>query len=182
MSKIRTLCVVAVAAAVSLEAASSALAQQPAIGERVRVKALSEGLGRPIEIVGTLEQRASAYLIVRPPGAAPARIAWDDVWRFQVSRGRHSNSGKGAMIGLGIGGALGLALGISLTGDDFFDVGAGDVALISLQMGAMGAGIGALIGMASKSERWETVPPHAWRIQVAPDPGGGVALGVRVRL
>jgi hypothetical protein len=85
-------------------------------------------------------------------------IPTGSVTRFERSRGRRSNAGRGALIGGLSLGAFGLVIGIGAATEDnssSFDVGVEDVALGTLILGATGAGLGALIGAASKGEHWE---------------------------
>jgi hypothetical protein len=102
---------------------------------------------------------------------------------FQVSQGRRARTGKGALLGLGIGAGTGLLLGIaasaeSCTGFCEIEVGPEDVLAVAAILGGVGAGIGALIGAASHGERWQrVVEPHsAVRLGVH----GGM-LGMRIR-
>ena len=77
-----------------------------------------------------------------------------------------------------------MVLMIIAAADDsgWYDVTAGDVVVGTISMAASGAGIGALIGLASKSERWQPIPRNNWQIQVKPDLSGGVTVGVNLRL
>lgn len=80
------------------------------------------------------------------------------VTRLERSRGRRSNAGRGALIGGIVGGAAGLILGIAAADEGgWFPVGPKEIALVTGFMGATFAGLGALVGAASKSERWEPV-------------------------
>jgi hypothetical protein len=82
------------------------------------------------------------------------------VEQLERSRDRHSNAGGGAVIGAVVGGGTGLVLGLLASGDDdsFYDVSPGDVMVVTLMLGAVGGGVGALIGAASHKERWEPMP------------------------
>lgn len=75
-----------------------------------------------------------------------------EVDRIQI---RKSNTKKGAIIGGLVGAGLGLAMGVALASDDFFDVGGGEVALVTILQGAGGALSGAFFGGLTKS--WKTV-------------------------
>ena len=102
---------------------------------------------------------------------------------LQVSQGTRARTGKGALLGLGIGAGTGLLLGIaasaeSCTGFCEIDVGPEDVVAVAAILGGLGAGIGALIGAASHGERWQRVvePYPAVRLGMH-----GGALGMRLR-
>jgi len=134
--------------------------------------------------VGVYHESGAENLLIYVDGTAQALIPWNDVSVLQRSRGLHNNAAKGALIGLAGGAAFGLGTGIlaASQGDSFWDAETGEVLLFTLITGATGAGLGALIGLAIKSEKWENVPSDQWQIQVAPDPNGGVAIGVNLRL
>ena len=99
-----------------------------------------------------------------------AVVARASLSRLERSRGRHSNAGRGAMIGGLILGGVGLMLGIAASADEnsWFEVGPEQIALVTAFLGATGAGLGALAGAATKSERWETasLPERAARRRV----------------
>jgi hypothetical protein len=163
-------------------AAADAGAQQLRPGDRIRVRTMSGG---PAEMVGTYQGSEPDHLVLFTSQSTRVEVPWDNLSRLELSRGMQTNAGKGALIGLGVGGAAGLALGLAFVADDsgfYEDVNAGHVVFATLVFGAAGAGLGALIGLASKSERWQTVPAEQWRIQVAPDLKGGVTIGVNLRL
>ncbi len=162
-------------------AAPDAGAQELRTGDRIRIKTVS---GAPSQVTGIYQASEAESLVIYVDQSVQARVPWADVSRLQLSRGMHNNAGTGALIGVAIGGGLGLALGIAAAADDdgWFEYGAGEVALLVGITAGLGAGVGALIGMASKSERWQTIPRQQWQIQVAPDPRGGVAIGLNRRI
>jgi hypothetical protein len=92
--------------------------------------------------------------------AAVTALPLASVVKLERSVGKRSNAGRGATIGGLVGGGLGLGLGLiaSLDDDQFYEVGPEDVAVVTLFLGAIGAGVGALIGSASHRDSWETVP------------------------
>jgi hypothetical protein len=82
---------------------------------------------------------------------------------LEVSSGRRSNAGRGAMMGGIVGTALGLGLGISASSQKcpslcYVPDGAQEVVAATALFGAVGAGIGALIGVTSRRDRWVEVP------------------------
>ena len=48
-------------------------------------------------------------------------------------------------------------------------------------LGALGAGIGAIVGALIKTDRWEEVPLDRLRVSFVPQRGGRFALGLSVR-
>lgn len=184
MFTVRSFRTAAVALAAIFLAAPSAGAQELRSGDRIRVNMHSGDIG---ELIGVYHASEPENLVVYTGESARAKIPWDDISRLQLSHGEQSNAGKGALIGLAIGGGLGLVAVIATAADpcEGFCPGdpgtAGVVALGAVLAGA-GAGVGALIGAATKSERWQTIPRQQWQIQVAPDLKGGVAIGISLRL
>jgi hypothetical protein len=114
--------------------------------------------------VGTLVSTDADSLRFTTDTGGLVAIPTGSVTRFERSRGRHSNAGRGALIGGVSLGAAGLILGVGASAESNSgwgpDIGAEEVVLATLIMGAAGTGIGALIGAASKGERWEplTIP------------------------
>jgi hypothetical protein len=96
---------------------------------------------------------AQLYLAAGRGGEPTTPIALSRVAQVQVARGSHA--GSGAKIGGGIG--LGLSLlAIAITaGDDWAAPTAGQAIAGTILNTAFGAGVGALIGLASP--RWHTV-------------------------
>ena len=82
----------------------------------------------------------------------------------EVSLGMRGHAAQGAMYGGLIGATAGALAG--LAGGDALNMSAGDRALAGgVAFGAFGAGAGALIGAASRSEEWVTVPiAHLFRV------------------
>lgn len=74
------------------------------------------------------------------------------VTKLEISDGKSSNGLTGACIGLAIGAVLGLA--VALSGESTEMDSAATYGLVAGVGGALGAGIGALIGDASSQERW----------------------------
>ena len=88
------------------------------------------------------------------------RYARGDLQRMDVSRGRKSYAGRGALIGTGVGLAIGVVVVATADWNDCSDweglcevAGAGIVALST----AGGAGAGAIIGAFSHHEKWKAV-------------------------
>ncbi len=94
-----------------------------------------------------------------------------DLKRLEVSLGRHRRAGRGAAVGGITGTTIGLMAGLVVASrdDDFIgDAGAADVVLVTAIVGAFGAGVGALIGWATQTERWRAVPRATLVAGVAP--------------
>lgn len=142
-----------------VSATQAPLNQQPAVeadsGSRVRIT-----VDKPSKHshVGRLVSADADSLRFTTDTSGVVAIPTGSVTRFERSRGRRSNAGPGALIGGLTLGAAGLIIGIGAAADNSswgLDVGVEDVALVTLITGATGAGLGALIGAASKGEKWE---------------------------
>jgi hypothetical protein len=197
----RTLILLAVALPL---AALSAQVPAPDSGARVRVRFTEAGTSR--RVTGTLAFRDEDSITVvtdRVAATAPATgmsgprppqrsqrsrrvsIPRVDISSVQVSAGRHSSAGTGALIGAGVGVAGGVTVGVlALCGNsgDFicFDNG-GEVALFAGITGAGCAAIGALVGALVTHENWVTVNDRAnWSLILAPR-SQGTAAGLSIR-
>jgi hypothetical protein len=146
---------------VALIGAGSGIAAQDSVriapGNRVRVTAPKISGTR---IVGTYDHMDADTLVVQVGGRTRSfpRTA---VTRLDVSTGQKGNAGTGALYGALFGAGIGaLALGTSAV---CADEGIGGTCAL---VGAGGGGvagllIGALLGSASKSDRWQAVPVTA---------------------
>ena len=144
-------------------------------GQRVRVTTDSGAW------IGMLVQQDSTSLTLHGPGlsdSSAVTLPRDRIRRLEISAGRQSNAGKGALIGLGIGAATGLALGIGCaSSDSLFQCTGGEVVQATLIFGFIGGGVGGLVGMASSSERWKLIGADAVHVSLAPH-----GLGLTVSL
>ncbi|HMI31332.1 MAG TPA: hypothetical protein VK527_06300 [Candidatus Limnocylindrales bacterium] len=137
-------------------------------------------------IIGTLVNIQDETLIVNEGKDGPRReVPLASVNRFEVSRGRHSSSGKGALIGMFAGAAGGVAAGYVVCNHGNCDSSTGDLTGIwasALGLGGalFGAGIGAIIGGVIHTERWEKVSVHDLRVGIGPV--GRECLGLRVAI
>jgi hypothetical protein len=167
----------------SFVAPQAARAQQDTTGlvpgRRIRIH--QEGNQK---LVGSFVAMDSASLAMVTTAGDTVRVPRSNVTGLDLSQGTKSNAGKGAITGLLIGGGVGIVLGLAASSDaegSFFDVGAGTWAAGSgLFFGAVGAGIGALIGSGSRSDKWA---PTAWpTLSFLPSGRDGktVALGMHL--
>jgi hypothetical protein len=136
--------------------AQSAWAQLES-GARIRVTASNSSPARRTGSFVSLDGDSLRYTAAAADSIVTLPLG--SVARLERSTGRHSGAGRGAAIGGLIGGGLGLALGLAASSEEnsFYEVGGEDVAVVTVLLGAVGAGVGALIGSGSKRDRWETV-------------------------
>ena len=165
-------------------ATSSPLAAQQAPvepGARVRVKAPPL---QPDWVRGTVVGWESGSLVLepeKPDGNTPLTLARDQITRLDVHRGSKSRVLLGAGIGFGVGAALGFAACAGNTGSPCTnDAGEGSPAGFALALGGVGAGLGALVGLLFRTDRWEAVPLEGIHVTFAPvyDGQPGLALSV----
>ncbi len=155
-----------------------ALAAQGAVrwpaGERVRI--VSTELGRR-ELTGQLLAMDAETLLVKVAShPEPLRLRRSSVERFAVRRGTRGHAGTGAAIGF-LGLTFPCVLLAAVTGDAEGSALAAHPAQVVGVCVAYGAGVGALLGSAVRTERWERV---ALSVSVLPKRhGGGVALSLR---
>ena len=138
-------------------------ADSPEIGARVRVRLPGHGAGWLQGHLAMLSADSAAIALTETPDSV--RFATASAERVEVSQGRHSHAGKGAVVGLGVGAATGLILGLAASAEPcedlcMYEVGPGEIAGATVMLGAVGAGIGALIGSFSHGERWKRVDLH----------------------
>jgi len=156
-------------------------AQTVSAGERVRAT-IEEQSGK---LTGTLEEWGSDTIYVVPDGASqdvPARaISLSTLSRLEISKGLRSNAGKGALIGGGIGLLVGGGMSIIAGSTVDTEVTSTDYLAFTGLVTLGGAGLGALIGALTKSERWEEYPVDSLRLGIAPGGDGGFQLTAVLR-
>lgn len=145
------------------------------LGQRVRVTTDSGAW------IGMLVQLDSTSLTLHGPGlsdSSAVTLARNRIRRLEISAGRRSNAGRGAAIGFGVGAAAGMVLGIGCANSDgFLQCTDGEVAELTLLSGLWGAGVGALLGLVSTSERWELFGANAANVSLAQH-GLGLAVSL----
>jgi len=145
-------------------------------GARVRVKLPDHGAAWLQGQLVMLSADSAAIALTETPDTV--RFATEVPGRFEVSQGLHARTGKGALIGLGIGGGAGLILGLAASAENCTgfcpaEVGPAEILGVAALLGGVGAGIGALIGSRSRSERWGRVDLQHRRVGLEPLTRGG---------
>jgi len=137
--------------------------------------------------VGTRVGWESGSLVFEPekpdgPPGTETRFASDEIARMEISRGSKSRALLGAGIGFGVG--VGLTI-VTLSNGSVCNseetCNAGDWAKGIAIFGGVGAGLGALVGLLFRTDRWEPVPWERIRVSFTPVYNGqpGLALSVR---
>jgi len=167
--------------AAAMATANAAPSGWPATGEKVRVRRLR---GQDSE-KGVVVQTDAEFLTVSlGSGQPPVRIPLASIERLEVARGRRRAAPEGAVLGGVVGAVLG---GLAVAGigealcENATNCGASaEGYLVGMGiLGAAGAGVGALTGLAVKVDRWERVRVHRVRVGIRPARAGA---GVRVSL
>lgn len=139
-------------------------------GRRIRVHRRAEPA-----LVGELVSLGSDSLTMTTAAADTVAVARAAITRLDLSTGTKSQAGQGAVTGLLIGAATGALLGVAASGSDdgsWVDAGPGAWALSgAIGFGAIGAGVGALIGAGKHTDRWEQSALPA--VVVMPNRGAG---------
>jgi len=136
-------------------------------GARVRISAPTINVNR---FVGTVVKLNTDTLFLSLTNqTAPQAISFISVKSLEVSRGRKSKRGQGALIGLALGAGIGYLSASSGANnpqaaepkDFYYKTRIPAFALY-------GSGIGALIGWATKVERWQAIPLDRVRLGFLP--------------
>jgi hypothetical protein len=126
-------------------------------------------------LVGTLESYGADTVWIRHDKHTTSAIPLDRLKQAQFSQGMRGHAGIGALIGFLAGAAIAIPTGLSC------DCGEPETAAAVFTgiLGGLGAGFGAILGAAAKTEAWSPVslPP----VQRAATPGMPVPT-IRVSL
>ena len=169
---------------------ATAFAQQepPVVaGDRVRFKAPAVATER---LVGTLASLAADTCVMYVEGRAdPLTLPLASLTWLQVSRGRESRVGRGAVIGTLVGVAVGLLAPLYVCGwEEIQCPGEGSIGFLVLWVGSvaggalLGAGTGALIGSTTIVDHWETIPLNEIRVGPSRVTVDGVAMSLSIPL
>ena len=148
------------------------------VGHQVRLQTDSDSRW----LVGTLVAAGKDSIQLRVADNAPLMsIARSRVSQFELRHEGHSNAGKGALIGRGVGALSGAVIGAAsasgCTSWCFYSPGVGAVAG-ALVFGGAGALLGAVVGSVSHSSGWEAVSLIRTPVTLAP-PGAGLAISLK---
>jgi hypothetical protein len=141
-------------------------------GTRIRVR-LNASPGRLL--FGSVDTLANDRLSWRPDGVTSTALPLSAINTLEISKGRHSRTAKGALIGgasLGILSLTTFGMMAAAPEGDWMRLEGGwrDALLLSAAGTAAGAGVGAVIGSMFHSEDWQEVPLGGARV-------GPVSLG-----
>lgn len=143
------------------------------IGDRIRIKTPVSSSA----IKGTFVAADDAALTLAPEGrdATHKKFARSEIVKLEVARGKRRNVVWGAVGGA----AVGLMVDLVATAADQSDSGPCDFGACVI-LPAMGAAVGALVGLAIKTDRWDAVPADKLGLAVLPT-RHGVQLALSFR-
>ena len=117
----------------------------------VRLRLTLDDTKKPL--IGTLEAYGADTVWIRPDKHTTSAIPLARLKQAQFSQGMRGHAGMGALIGFLAGAAIAIPTGLSC------DCGRPDNAALVYTgiLGGLGAGVGALLGTAAKTEVWRPV-------------------------
>lgn len=148
-------------------------------GDRVRLRLAEDGK----RLHATVEEVRADELVLRPPRAGePLRLSPAQLQSLEVARGRHSQWRKGALIGF-VPGALFwgyvVGTGVDCYSNCPFNAGLGIPG--GLVGGVLTGSVGALVGLAIKTDSWVGVYEKKPKVALTLRPAKGQAqIGVSV--
>lgn len=157
--------------------------QEPPVvsGDRVRIAAPT--VDPEDWLVGTLVETAADTCVLAVDNQADTlALPFASVTRFEVNRGRRSHWVTGAALGAVVGGAGGALLGYMSC---IYEPKESDCVQTHVTVGAVVGGtvlglVGAGIGSAIKTDRWEEVPLDQLRVGLVRRRNGRLGLAVSV--
>lgn len=132
------------------------------------------GSGCQTVLAGGLVAWSAESLVLSQNGVRIA-LRPEQVQRLEVSRGYRTDAGKGALVGLIVGAAIGGATYCAV--GSCSDLDALGLAIFAPAGGFLGGMIGALVGAGNIYDKWEVVSVDAVQITMAST--GGIKLVVR---
>ena len=111
-------------------------------------------------VIGTVVGVSRDTIVLQlGPGTAPRPLAFGDLGRLAVSRGRFGHPREGMLIGFVVGALVGTAVASSTTesGDPWAGLG---IFVGAMFGGGVGALVGAGVGSGMRSDVWSEVPPR----------------------
>jgi len=101
--------------------------------------------------------------------------------RLEILQGHRSYKWPGAIIGAACGTLIGVGIGYAFTREDDWGNMSREIAMTvgGIGLGILGIGIGALVGQAAKTDKWEEVPLDRLRVSVVPT-RRGFGIGARI--
>ena len=153
-AKFRALFMNAAVVATMMGFAVPAHAQNLSAGTRLRVTT------DDARSVGRVERSTADSFTLTLSSGGQVAYSWEDIERVQRSLGSRGRPGRGALIGAGVATALTLGSVVFDSGENEVEDELADMIMVLVLpvTAAIGAGVGALAGLAWRSERWDTLP------------------------
>lgn len=155
----------------------------PGLRVRLTIATAPGAAGAPLK--GTVRSADDATFTVIGDDGPTVSVAREHVQKLEISQGRNGHARKGFLIGALFGAVMGAVL-VAGADESFCYLSpcapatTGEkAALFGFSTVAYG-GLGALVGVFVKTERWLDVPLHQPRVQVVPTRGRGIGINVSV--
>jgi len=150
------------------------------VNSRVRVR-LRAFPGRQLE--GTVVKANASTFWLSVDGQSPVAVPLASLKGLDVVGGQRRNAGKGAILGLLIGGSLGVLAGASEEDDPpgIMSFSKEDrMALAGVSLGLAGLAIGTVVGALTKSDVWKPAPLKHINLGLSPQRQGGLVMSAKV--
>lgn len=164
--------------------ASASTQEPPEPGQRVKVRYSCTTISwKDCSSEGIVVRLDADTLVLMAAADSTMTFPVASVTRLELSLGQKSMAGRGAVIGLALGGVGGgVLVGAACANDPFTQHATVPCAAVgAVVFGAGGALIGGLIGAMSTGTRWEEVPLERLRVSFVPQRDGRLGLGLSVR-
>lgn len=131
-----------------------------------------QGTARQSIVARFLEMEASHLILAVGDDNSRMRVPKAAVTGVEV---RRRSRLKGGLIGAGIGGLVGIAVGLTAASSCDDSRGAGGCGLLAIASMVIALPAGTLVGVVTGKPKWEQVPPRTFALRVTP-----AANGVRI--
>ncbi len=125
------------------------------IGARLRLSVAAPAAGT---MIGTFAGWQADSLLLDLGSGTLRVLPVEYINRFEVSRGKKSNAGKGAAVGLLVGAVATALLSSAFCWGHENPCQVDELFLAFARIAPLPTVLGALIGAAARSERWESIP------------------------
>lgn len=148
---------------VTLGVPHPAVAAEEMSGARIRLRL--DGSDSPWQHGTLLRTNSDSLWYFRTGEGDTLAVERSNVSRLQAFDGRRSRAETGAMVGLGVGVAVGAVYGLTNMGEGNGSYSAGELFLSVGFFGASGLLLGALCGSLMREDKWVDVPRLGLSIQ-----------------
>jgi len=160
------------------------------IGQRVRITSAQHDMQRMIGRVGSTSNDSVTIGLDQGARRDTVALALSDLDRLELGQYVGHRTKRGAVIGFVTGSVIGFLVG-AMTYQECVPQGWFDCLMTprsaeaqgvlgALAGGAVGIGVGGLIGALARAEKWDEIPIRHTTVSVRSLPAGGMGLGLTV--